>query len=350
MVDNDFESEKKYAAAVALLMRRFEPRISKAFINALNQIKNSVPLEKITELLQTARYGEIIQLFDQDLTRAAFGEFTTALTNTYIEAGTANAAMVPPITVTPKVPILGEIPTAMEVSVHFDVLNPAMIQSMQEYKLNLVQGLTSEVREAIRAEIFRALDKGMNPLDTARMLRGMIGLTEHQRNIIATYRSQLESIGTDKQAVGTGPLKRLLRDKRSDNKIVRAIKNNEKLDAEYINNLVERYQNRFIQYRAQTIARTESISLINKSNLQLWHNMVDEGIVSENEIVRKWIYTHDSKTRHAHRTIPSLNPDGVGLKEPFKSELGLILYPGDPNVIAKNRVNCRCTIFMRLKY
>ena len=59
------------------------------------------------------------------------------------------------------------------------------------------------------------------------------------------------------------------------------------------------------------------------------------------ELQREWIAAIDGRTRHAHRLL-----DGqlVGVDEPFKSELGDIMFPGDPEASPENVYNCRCTV------
>jgi hypothetical protein len=54
---------------------------------------------------------------------------------------------------------------------------------------------------------------------------------------------------------------------------------------------------------------------------------------------KKWVATLDDVTRHAHAHI-----DGavVGINEKFETELGEMRYPGDPDGIAENVMNCRC--------
>jgi SPP1 gp7 family putative phage head morphogenesis protein len=59
------------------------------------------------------------------------------------------------------------------------------------------------------------------------------------------------------------------------------------------------------------------------------------------ELQREWIAAIDGRTRHAHRLL-----DGqlVGVDEPFKSEFGDIMFPGDPEASPENVYNCRCTV------
>lgn len=59
------------------------------------------------------------------------------------------------------------------------------------------------------------------------------------------------------------------------------------------------------------------------------------------DMVKTWIATIDGHIRDAHRDL-----DGQHVKpgEPFKSILGDIMFPGDPNADPANVYNCRCKI------
>ncbi|KKL81232.1 hypothetical protein LCGC14_1996790 [marine sediment metagenome] len=52
---------------------------------------------------------------------------------------------------------------------------------------------------------------------------------------------------------------------------------------------------------------------------------------------RFWIVTPDDRLSPEHATIPSLNPIGRGMEEPFDTPDGLFMYP-------PSRPNCRCGI------
>ena len=60
---------------------------------------------------------------------------------------------------------------------------------------------------------------------------------------------------------------------------------------------------------------------------------------------REWMAAIDYRTRHAHRMLDGQLAD---VDKPFKSELGPIMYPGDPNAEPANVYNCRCTIAARV--
>jgi hypothetical protein len=228
------------------------------------------------------------------------------------------------------------------ISVRFNVTNPRTASFLNDYKFNKIREISLDVQETIRQIAADGILSGSNPIETARNIRSSIGLTESQERAVRNYRRSLEQLDTD-------ALVRRLRDKRYDPTVARAIKEGKKLTQERIDAMVQRYREKYLKYRAEVIAKTESIRAIQAGQQLIWQQMVDEGDVSEKKIRRKWITSGDLKVRNSHFQIPLINKDGVALNEPFKSPLGDIMFPGDPSARAANTINCRCTIVTRLE-
>ena len=85
------------------------------------------------------------------------------------------------------------------------------------------------------------------------------------------------------------------------------------------------------------IARTAMTSAQNAGRIEAMHNAQDMGI----EVKKLWISTLDNRTRDAHRDL-----DGQTqlVDDPFKSRLGDIMFPGDPNATPANVWHCRCAL------
>lgn len=58
-------------------------------------------------------------------------------------------------------------------------------------------------------------------------------------------------------------------------------------------------------------------------------------------VKKRWMASLDDRTREAHA---DLDGQSVEVDEPFHSQLGDIMYPGDPMADPANVYNCRCTL------
>lgn len=85
--------------------------------------------------------------------------------------------------------------------------------------------------------------------------------------------------------------------------------------------------------RAQTIARTETMSSVNYGEFEVYKG---EGVTK-----KEWLATKDDRTRDAHAEA-----DGqiVGIDEPFIVGGEALQYPGDPTGSAEAVIQCRCTV------
>ena len=83
-------------------------------------------------------------------------------------------------------------------------------------------------------------------------------------------------------------------------------------------------------FRAERIARTESLRAINRGSHQVY-------MESDNVTHKQWNTTMDGKERESHGII---NGEVVRVNEPFSNGL---MYPLDPSGPAYEVINCRCT-------
>jgi hypothetical protein len=88
---------------------------------------------------------------------------------------------------------------------------------------------------------------------------------------------------------------------------------------------------------ALTIVRTEGMTAINAGQALAYQRAIENGIIGT-EI---WSATRDEKTRYDHRHADgkTRGEDGLFYVGGEKAE-----YPGDPNLSAGNRINCRCSL------
>lgn len=84
-------------------------------------------------------------------------------------------------------------------------------------------------------------------------------------------------------------------------------------------------------------ARTAMTGAQNSGRIYAMEKSIEQGV----DVKKVWIATLDERTRDAHADLDGQIQD---VKEPFDSELGPIMYPGDPGADEANVWNCRCTL------
>lgn len=324
------DDQRSEIERLAALTNAWTVKIRRSFLDAVERLSDRVDVDAIADLLRQGRAQAAIDTVDVALLAAGFEPIAVTASDAAIAAGKAAASA------------MGDIPGLAGIHFSFGQTNPSTIAALQTYEFGLVRELTATARASVAQAVRAGVTEGRNPRDTARDVKSAIGLTDRQTQAVANFRRALENSPND-------ALDRALRDKRYDPSIARAIREQSSIAPDKIDAMVERYQARYLKYRSEVIARTESIRAVNRGNVDAWRQAIAGGKVPAASVTKRWIYTSDSRTRHAHRTIPILNPDDPGIDGKFKSELGPIAYPGDPEATAANVIQCRCAVVLRYR-
>lgn len=111
------------------------------------------------------------------------------------------------------------------------------------------------------------------------------------------------------------------------------------LQGDSIPHLAKRLQNVTEMNRASAIrnARTTVTSAENKGRMDMLHDAAAKGVITH----KVWMAAIDARTREAHRLLDGQEQD---IDDPFDSELGPIMYPGDVEADPANLYNCRCSL------
>ncbi len=295
------------------LADKLSPKIRTSFIRAATAARSSLDTKELIRLLESGQYAAAEEaVADAAAYQGVVPTLQTALLQAATqELATANA-------------ILG-------VTMHMDQYNPLVIAESRKYTGDLITQITDDQLFGVRATVTTALQRGTPIPSLARDLRQMVGLTSQQRTWVLNYREQLEN--SDLNA-----LSRQLRDARSDGKILRLFQSGEKLSPSDIDKLVERYSNSQLMYRAENIARTESINALSAGNRLAWKQAVADGHATN--VYSRWFTAPDERTCVLCKPIPSMNPDGVPLGTPFNTPVGQLLGP----IV---HPQCRCVVFSR---
>jgi hypothetical protein len=229
--------------------------------------------------------------------------------------------------------IAGRISKA-SVGVGFKPPPSEVVDEMFASLLDNIEGLTAEQQDQVLEILTDAAEEGQNPIETARALSDVIGLTPHQQGMVDSYRNLLDNTSTQ-------ALNRQLRDRRFDSTVENAIDQNDFIDQDTIDNMVERYRDRLLDLRAETIARTESLRVTEQVRANSMDDAIDQAGIDRAFVVKQWSATNDSRTRDTHR---GLDGQARQIDEPFDSESGAqLMHPGDSSAPPEEVINCRCT-------
>lgn len=336
-------SEKRKARAMRALADKYDKRIKAAFLRSIRALKKTVDVTALTNLISTGKLVEALDLMHALVNDASLKAITTEFNNAVTEGAKLSAKF-------GHEDLHGDkAHTAIEFV--FDVANPKTVGFLQRYAGEKITGLTRETHKVVRDTLERGFAAGRNGISVARDIRGMIGLTEGQQAAVLNFRSILEDGVTTsgREASFADYAARELRDARYDSTVRTAFESGDRLSQDRIDAMVDRYQENTLNYRADTIGRTEGMAGVSAGNLEVWNQAAEEGMIQAGEVRRYWVYTDDEKVRDSHAAIPDMNPEGVGLDEPFASPLGDIMFPGDPGADPANSINCRCVVIYQLE-
>lgn len=296
------------------LLSRAESIFRRRFLEAVRDIQSSTTLAELERLLSLGQ-------FDEALIQAEVA--ATNLANAYVTAYVLAADEV-----------MNFVSNAVGITVRFDQVNTRAVEEMRNASLRLIQQFTSGQRAATRAALVEGIRQGLNPREQARMFRQSIGLTTNQIRAVANYRRLLEQ-------GSAAALTRQLRDKRFDPTVQAAINGDRALSSEQIDRMVQRYYERSLAARAETIARTEALAAVHQGSDAGFRQAVEDGVIDGDELSQVWHTAGDARVRHPSHT--RMNGQVRPFGEPFLSGTGnLLRYPGDGRAPASDTVRCRC--------
>lgn len=304
---------------ITTLLARADATIRRRFLQLVDGAENLTGLEDIAAHLERGDIAAALRL-----TEEIGPGIATAFETAYAAAGQSAAA------------VLRSHRTTL---IDFSTLGARAQDSLSSTRLRLVREFNVGQRNAAMEMLDDSFRRGLAPIEQARQLKQSIGLTQHQARAVTNFRRALESGSSD-------ALRRELRDHRFDGSIRAAIRGDRVLSPEQIDKMVERYRQRYVQYRARTIARTESLRAINQGEEEMWQQAVDAGAIDPDSISSIWFTAADERVRGSHKPM---NRQSRPFGTPFTSGNGAsLMYPGDPNAPGGETINCRCVLARKI--
>jgi hypothetical protein len=240
---------------------------------------------------------------------------------------------------------LDDQPATADSLIRFDVTQPAVIQRARDNQLEKVYGFLDDQNQIARQITQRALADGtaasLNPREIAQQFRDAIGLAPIQEQWLANYRRSLES-GDYTRALGYE-----LSSGHSDRTIAAAQDAGRTLTQDQIDLAVERFRQNALTYRAETIARTETLRNVHEGVRDSFEQAVSRGDVDADQLVKEWI--HAGGEREPRASHLALDGTQVGFRDTFDVGGVRMQFPGDSSAPVSETANCRCTVAHTLK-
>jgi len=320
-------------------LRKLEPLVRKAFLEAIDDIKSGAKLTSVQEAVARADWQAALELLRMD--ESIFSRLDRQIENAFYQGGVYQLAH------------LGGRGAALRV--RFQGRHERAERWVRERSGRLIRGIIEDQRIAVQDMIWRGLRDGRNPRQTSldligrvqgnRRVGGIVGLTSPHARAVLALRAELSD-----PATADGYFSRKVRDKRFDGAVRKATSEGRAVSKREIDRIATRYADRLLKWRGDMIARTETIAALNAGRHEGLEQLIDRGEVSRDAVSVAWSATMDGRTRDLHR---NLNGQQIGFGEAFQSQTGARLrYPGDSELGATGEdvIGCRCYLQPRIDW
>lgn len=304
-------SEKQMSDLLALV----EKHLGGSWSDVIDRLRDLNQLDDIEARLAEGNEAAVVQGV-QDAAKT----YATEITAGYTKAAKTTATW------------LGE---QTDTTIAYEV-SPQAERAASKVSADLVHGLTEESRETVKHVIAAGVRDSRNPREIAKDIRSSIGLTPDQADAVTSYRKALEA-GDYSNALG-----RELRDGKFDRTLAAAQRKVTPIDADKIDQMVDRYRSNYVGYRSTVIARTESLRAVHAGNEEMFRQAIDRGDIEADQLTRTWNTAGGPRVRASHRAMNNQKRD---FGESFTTGDGVDLdYPGDPSAPIEETVQCRCVV------
>lgn len=315
----------------AELQDRFGPKVAKAFMDAIADLKSAADLQRLTLAVEAGDLAAAIEALNLD--GSAFNDVLEAIRETYLTGGQQTAESL-------------RRPAAV---IRFDGRNPAAEEWLRVQSSDLVTRIVTDQRTAIREVLEANLAKGANPrtaaLDivgrvnraTGKREGGIVGLTSQQAGFVASAREELTS---GDPADLKHYLTRTRRDKRFDRSVAKAIREEQPLPADIARKAVRAYENRLLQLRGETIGQVETFAALAAAKNETYRQAIESGKVAASAVTKIWRHFPNKDPRLTHMAMQG---EKVGFYAEFVLPDGTrMAYPHAPGAPIEHTAGCHC--------
>lgn len=330
-------TEKERAAQ---LVADWEPALRRAWLAAIDGIRNGVVLRVIVERLERGDIDGAVRVLR--IEPEAFAEYELAFAQAFNAGGTAEASA-----------LALRSPEGHRVVFHWNVRDPESETEsetwLRYHSATLVMGVVEEQRDIARRLLSEGLARGDNPRTTALDLVGRVdriagGRTGGVLGLSAPHQATTERA---RQALISGDAEGMRhyltlgrRDKRFDASIRRAIETGRPIARADVNRVIGRLSDSYLKLRADTIALHETFTALGQSRNAAFRMAIAKGDVDARDVVKTWRHTPQEHPRAQH---VQMHGQTVRFDQPFIAPDGTpIMYPHAEGVPTHHTLGCKC--------
>lgn len=336
-------------AAFLRALAEVEPRIARAFEEAILDVRSTAQARAIEEAIRRAiETGDIARGVQEVTAALQLGnEFFAPLDRAIQEAFEAGAAYQ-----LSTLPGKSSRNTAPRLAVRFQGRNPRAERWTRERAATLITEIAEDTRTTIRETIAEAVEQTLPYRSVTRSLIGTTEGNERRGGLIGLHSTQARAVRNARaeiEALDPVYFNRARRDRRFDPMVRRAIREGRALNRSDVDRITGRYSDRLLKLRGETISRTEGNKAMNAGRHEAIQQMIDAGTVRQELVSRIWDATISARTRDSHL---ALNGTEVPWGRPFVSPVtgATLEHPHDENAPPGETVNCRCTERIRIDW
>ena len=328
------------------LIDKQQPATARAFHAAIRDITDRTVIRRIVSALRVGDVNAAIQALN--IEAAVWAQLQSQTVATYSQAGgLVTAAQT------------WRLPDGNKAIIRWDMANPVAETWVRNQSSELITRISNQTVEGVRAAIGNGYAAGKGPQSIALDIvgrigatgvrsGGLVGLTVPQVNHVDSMRARLRS-GDPKQLRAV--LRMTKRDRRFDGIINRAVKDGTRITSAQVTRMTQRYSDRLLKLRGDTIARTETARAVEAGRLDSFRQGASKAQIPREAIYREWLhggFSADERPSHAAahgRTIK-------GLDNPWDIGGALMMHPLDTSLGAgaEHVANCRCMQNIRVDY
>lgn len=311
---------------LARVANRHTSGMTAAFVASVEGIKDRLPMRAIQEALSEMRFEDVEAMLHLERLTVVKATPEEDLARLYVGIMSESATAVAPFTrdfvsADDLAAILGAL----------DVQNPAAMRLARERAGTLIHNISRDTLQTIRELLFQSMRDGSAPRVIAQDIRRLVGLTPNQARAVQNFTDTLrEAIA---QGRGPGALSRFS---------LSPVRYPAQMTEARVQEMADKYAARQLRYRAENIARTESLWSANAGNRQLYVEMANRGVIDAGGTKMIWNAAESERTCSI---CSDLDGTVVGFDEDFSqtvSASGKPILPGSAFVGPHPPAHAQC--------